>query len=376
MKYRKFGEIEFNVSALSFGCMRLPCDGNGNVIEKETIEMIQYAIDNGINYLDSAYGYHDGISEVVTGKALKHGYRNKTKIATKLPVWLVNSSDDFDKFLNEQLKRFQTENIDFYLFHALGKDSWEKVKKLDLMSKAEKALRDGKINHIGFSFHDEAGAFKKIIDEYDKWEFCQIQYNFMDIENQAGTEGLKYAHSKNIPVIIMEPLLGGRLANPPKNILEIWENYKIKRSPIHWALNWLWDHPEVTTVLSGMSSMDQLKENLIIANEANNNAFSKEDHELIEMVRAKYKALYPIPCTKCNYCMPCPSGVFIPRNMELYNDGVSHNDIKGAQMSYRMFFPDEQKANKCTACKLCEEKCPQKIEISDWMVKIHKALGE
>lgn len=376
MKYRKFGDIDFNVSALSFGCMRLPCDNSGNVIEKETINMIRYAIDNGINYFDSAYTYHEGTSEVITGKALKDGYRNKIKIATKLPIWLVNSSDDFDKLLNEQLKRLQTDNLDFYLLHALGKHPWEKVKKLDLLSKAEKAKKEGKINHIGFSFHDGTEAFKEIIDGYDKWELCQVQYNFMDIDNQAGTEGIKYAHLKNIPIVIMEPLLGGRLANPPKNISDIWKSYKIKKSPTNWALSWVLDHPEVATVLSGMSSMDQLIENLSIANEADVNSFSKEDIELINRVRAKYKAQYPIPCTGCNYCMPCPSGVFIPRNMELYNDGISHNDITGAQKNYRMFFSDELKANNCTACKLCEDKCPQKIEISGWMVKIHKALGE
>jgi uncharacterized protein len=374
MQYRKFGRSGFDVSALSFGCMRFPCDGHGNVIENEAVKMIQYAVDNGINYLDTAYVYHGGNSEVVLGKALKNGYRNKTRIATKLPVWNVEVPDDYDKLLDEQLKRLQTDNIDYYLLHALGADSWEKVKKLGLIEKSEKAVKSGKINHIGFSFHDGKDAFKKIIDGYDKWEFCQIQYNYMDTHNQAGTEGLKYAAEKNIPVIIMEPLLGGRLANPPENIMKIWNEYKIKRSPADWAFKWLWNQPEVTTVLSGMSSMKQMEENIRIADEAGK-SLSADDLELIGKIVEKYKAQYPVPCTKCGYCMPCPSGVNIPRNMEIYNDAISHDDLAGARNNYKMFFPDAEKANQCVQCKVCEEKCPQKIQISDWLVKIQKALG-
>ena len=375
MQYRNFGKSDFKVSALSFGCMRLPCDENGRVKDDESIKMIRYAIDNGVNYLDSAYVYHEGYSEVVTGKALKNGYRNKVKIATKLPMWSVETSGDFDKFLDEQLKRFETDVIDYYLFHALGNESWEKVLKLDLIDKAEKVLKAGKINHIGFSFHDHADAFKKIIDGYDKWDFCQVQYNYMDIENQAGSEGVRYASGKGIPVIVMEPLLGGRLANPPANISKIWSDYDKNKSAVYWALKWLWSQKEVTTVLSGMSDMEQLEENLKAADDAMENSMKPDELNLIEEIRSMYIAQFPISCTKCNYCMPCPSGVNIPGNMEFYNNGISHDDMPGAQFSYRKFFPDEMKANQCTQCKLCEEKCPQKIEISDWMIKIHKALG-
>ncbi len=333
MKYRKFGRLDWSASVLGFGCMRLPTnDGNpmsGNINEKETIKMIHYSIDNGINYFDTAFVYHGGMSEIVAGKALKDGYRKKIKLATKCPVWSIRKPEDFERILNEQLKKLQTENIDFYLFHGLNEWNWNIVLKHNLIEKAESAIKDGKISYLGFSFHDEYPLFKKIIDGYHGWTFCQIQYNYMDIEHQAGRKGLEYAYSKGLAVIVMEPLLGGRLSTPPKEMREIFNSYDKNSTPAEWSLRWIWNHQEVSLILSGMSKINQVEENILSADKSDINSLSEPDMKFIEKIHDKYLDRYPIPCTKCGYCMPCPSGVNIPRNFEIYNDGIAHDDMKG-----------------------------------------------
>ncbi len=383
MKYRKFGKLDFEVSALGFGTMRLPTDGSvasgdrlsNNIVESEAIRMIRYAIDQGVNYIDTAYGYHKGYSEIITGKALKDGYRNKVMLATKSPIWLIKEAEDFDRLLDEQLKKLQTDRIDFYLLHALSKDRWRNVVlKLDIMKRAEAAKQAGKIKYLGFSFHDEGDAFIEIVDGYDKWDFCQIQYNYMDIENQAGTKGLKYAASKGLGVVIMEPLLGGRLANPPKDIQAILDENGAKRSPSYWALQWLWNQPEVSVVLSGMSNMQQVEENIASAGNSGVGLFGPEDLSIIERVQRKYNERAVIPCTACSYCMPCPNNVNIPRNFELYNGSVVYEDVSGSQTTYNNFFNEANRASACVQCRICEEKCPQRIPISEWMPKVHNAL--
>jgi predicted aldo/keto reductase-like oxidoreductase len=381
MQYRRFGKTDWSASVLGFGCMRLPtADGNpmsGNIIEDEAIRMIRYGIDHGVNYVDTAYPYHSGNSEIVTGKALQNGYREKVKLATKSPVWLINQAADFDKYLNEQLTKLQTDRIDFYLLHALGKESWEhKVLKFNLLKKAEAAIEDGRIGHLGFSFHDGPDAFPIIIDGYDKWTFCQIQYNYMDTDNQAGTKGLKYAAAKGLAVVVMEPLLGGKLAKPPKTVQEVFNGFGKKRSAADWALQWIWNQPEVSLVLSGMSTMNQVEENITSANLAAINSLTTEEIQLIEEVRLKYQARAAIPCTGCSYCMPCPNGVEIPRNFGLYNDSFMHEAHKVSQALYLRFFEEGERASACIQCRICEDKCPQKIAISEWMPKVHALLGE
>jgi len=383
MKYRKFGNLDFKVSALGFGAMRLPTDGNihnsnrlsSNIVEDEAIRMIRYAIDQGVNYIDTAYPYHQGSSEIVTGKALKDGYRSKVKLATKSPVFLIKKGEDFNRYLDEQLKKLQTDYIDFYLLHALSSDRWvNTVQKLDILDYAETAKQAGKIKHLGFSFHDNFDAFIEIIDGYDGWEFCQIQYNYMDIENQAGIKGLKYAAAKGLPVIIMEPLLGGRLANPPKEVLEIIKKSGKTYSSADLAFQWLWDQKEVSVVLSGMSNMEQVKENLVSADHSGIGVLDPKDLETIELIREKYNERTIIACTKCGYCMPCPNNVDIPKNFALYNDGITYDDLKSASVKYNNFFDKNKRADACIQCRKCEEKCPQSIPISEWMVKIHKEL--
>ncbi|HOL85012.1 aldo/keto reductase [Thermoclostridium caenicola] len=386
MQYRKFGQCGFQVSALGFGTMRLPTDDkisekvgdrfSNNIIESEAISMIRYAVDHGVNYIDTAYGYHGGFSEIVTGKALKDGYREKVYLATKSPVWLVEKPEDFDRLLDEQLEKLQTDVIDCYMLHSLSGETWrDRVLKHHLIEKGEAAKKAGKIRYFGFSFHDDLTTFKEIVDHYDKWDFCQIQYNYMDIKNQAGMEGLKYAASKGLAVIIMEPLLGGRLANPPKEVLDILEASDRKGSPADWALQWLWNQPEVSVVLSGMSTMQQVKENIESANRSGIGTLSEEDLKTIAKVRACFEGRATIPCTKCRYCMPCPNNVDIPGNFELYNETVIYDDIQTPRNSYKHFFDEDTKANLCIGCRVCEEKCPQHITISEWMPKVHAALA-
>jgi predicted aldo/keto reductase-like oxidoreductase len=359
--------------------MRLPVvDGNPNgpnINEAEAVRMIRHALDRGVNYFDTAYIYHEGASETVLGKALR-GHRDHVKIATKSAVWLIEKESDFDRMLNEQLHRLQTDHIDFYLLHALDKKRWnEFVLKFKLLEKADAAIRDGRIRHLGFSFHDNYGSLPGIINGYDGWTFCQIQYNYMDTENQAGTQGLKLAAARGLAVVIMEPLLGGRLANPPASIRQVIERSSVKRSPVDWALQWLWDQPEVSVVLSGMSNLDQVKANLDSAAHARSHSFQAADLKLIANLQQKYRERSAIPCTKCNYCMPCPNGVNIPANFEIYNEAFLHEDIPGARFKYQIFIPEAARAGVCVACHDCEDHCPQKIPISDWMPKVHALLG-
>ena len=377
--FRKFGRLDWDVSVLGFGCMRLPVvDGNPNgpnINEAEAVRMIRHALDRGVNYFDTAYIYHEGASETVLGKALR-GHRDHVKIATKSAVWLIEKESDFDRMLNEQLHRLQTDHIDFYLLHALDKKRWnEFVLKFKLLEKADAAIRDGRIRHLGFSFHDNYGSLPGIINGYDGWTFCQIQYNYMDTENQAGTQGLKLAAARGLAVVIMEPLLGGRLANPPASIRQVIERSSVKRSPVDWALQWLWDQPEVSVVLSGMSNLDQVKANLDSAAHARSHSFQAADLKLIANLQQKYRERSAIPCTKCNYCMPCPNGVNIPANFEIYNEAFLHEDIPGARFKYQIFIPEAARAGVCVACHDCEDHCPQKIPISDWMPKVHALLG-
>jgi len=381
MQYRDFGSIGWKVSALGFGCMRLPTlDGKpyGSKIDQAaSAKMIRHAIDKGVNYIDTAYGYHGGKSEVLLGKTLKGEYRDKAKVATKCPVWLMKKASDFDTHLDKQLRRLQRDSVDFYLFHSMNKKAWRGyVLKLKLLKRAEAALKDGRIKHLGFSFHDDFDAFKEIVDGYSGWSMCQIQYNYMDTENQAGTKGLKYAASKGLAVVIMEPLLGGKLANPPKPIRKIYREQDQRVSPADLALQWLWDQPEVSVVLSGMSTMAQVRGNLRSANASGVGTLGAERRALVRRIKKQYRNMVPIPCTKCGYCMPCPNGLDIPRNFEEYNDAFIHRDLKNARWAYENFFEKKKRAGSCISCRKCEEKCPQKIPISDMMKKVHGVLGE
>ena len=376
MKYRRFGDLDWKASALGFGCMRFPTfDGDrSNIDEPKAIEMLHYAIDHGVNYLDTAYPYHGGNSEILVGKALKGGYRDKVRLATKLPMWAVEGTGDFERYLNEQLEKLQVEHIDFYLFHGLRESRWAKVEEFDLLAEAEDALADGRIGHLGFSFHDDYEMFKEIVDSFD-WTFCQIQHNFMDIDYQAGRKGLRYAASEGMAVVIMEPLLGGRLANPPDPVQAIWDEADADRSAVEWALQWLWNQPEVSVVLSGMSTLEHVKENVASADRSGAGALTEEELALFDRVREQYEELSPIPCTDCGYCMPCPTGLDIPKNFSIYNEGIMYDMLERARDRYENL-SEGQRANHCIDCGGCQEQCPQDIPISEWMAVVHRTLGE
>jgi uncharacterized protein len=378
MHYRKFGSLDWKVSPLGFGAMRLPLEDSDDstaIDEERATRMVRYAIDHGVNYVDTAYPYHGGESERFVGRALQDGYREKVHLATKLPMWELEEDGDADRLLNEQLEKLQTDHIDFYLFHALNKDHWTKVEEFDLLTWAEAAKADGRIRYIGFSFHDDLDMFKKIVDAYDDWDFCQIQYNYMDIHNQAGTEGLKYAASKGMAVVVMEPLLGGRLVDPPEPVQAIWDTAPTVQTPVERALRWLWDQPEVSVVLSGMSTMDHVIENVAHASQYAAGNMTDEDQALIEQAREKYNELCPIPCTKCEYCLPCAVELNIPRLFSMLNQGVMYNRLDEVRARY-MRMDAEKRAEACIACHECEEKCPQSIPIADWMVHLDEILAQ
>lgn len=376
MKYRKFGSLDFDCSVLGFGAMRLPIKGETTEIDyPEATRILRYAIDNGVNYVDTGYPYHGGESERFLGEALKEGYREKVKLATKLPVGRVENADDPDKIFKDQLEKLQTDHLDMYLLHGLGKDRWNTVEKFDILSWAEGLKKAGKIKHFGFSFHDDYDTFEKIITGYDKWEFVQIQYNYVNEEHQAGTKGLKLAASLGIPVIVMEPILGGNLADPPDAIRQLLDSAETKRTPVEWALQWLWSKPEVTMILSGMSTIEQVEQNLASADNSAAGLLTDKENSLLRDVKVTFDQLRPIPCTACDYCMPCPSDVKIPWNLNLYNRAYMYNTIELQKKQY--FRADEaDRASGCISCLECEEKCPQDIKISEWMSCISSEFAE
>ncbi len=377
MQYRQFGKLDCEVSALGYGVMRMPIldKDSSKIDEPEATRILRYAIDQGVNYVDTAYVYHAGSSEPFLGRALQDGYRERVHLATKVPSALVERSEDFDRYLNEQLQRLQTDHIDFYLLHAMNKKYWAKLSELGVLDWMVKAKASGRIRYMGFSFHDTVDTFKGIVDASDAWDFCQIQYNYMDIERQAGTEGLKYAAAKGLPVVIMEPLLGGRLVEPPEAVQAVFDSAPVKRSPADWALQWLWDQPEIAVVLSGMSTMQQVEENLRSADGSKIGSLTAEDQKVIVQVREKYQALCPIPCTRCEYCLPCPNELNIPQILSQFNSGKMYNKPDIARAMYKMFNPEGKRAEDCIACRDCESRCPQQIPISEWMVHVHEVLA-
>lgn len=363
------------VSQLGFGCMRFPTfEGDSASIDKYLSEtMIHYAIDHGVNYIDTAYPYHQGNSEAFLGEALKNGYREKVYLATKMPSWLIEEYEDFEKYLDEQLKNLQTQCIDFYLLHALSKKRFDNLVELDVFKFLEEAREKGKIKYIGFSFHDELDVFKEIVDFYD-WDFCQIQLNYMDRKYQAGLEGLKYASDKDISVIIMEPIKGGKLSKASNEIQSIWNEWEEDRSPSEWALKWLYNLPEVSTVLSGMSTIEHVIENVKTAASSSPNSLSKEELSLIDSVTAIYEKNIKVGCTACEYCLPCPQDVSIPDIFELYNNIYVYGTEEESKKSYEKMIELEQDVSKCIECGACESVCPQFLEITNFLKDADKVL--
>lgn len=358
MKYRVNPKNNDELSILGFGCMRFSKD------ESEVEKQIIYAIENGVNYFDTAYAYPN--SEVILGRVLAKGYRDKVKIATKLPPYMIKKYEDLDKIFYEELRRLQTDRIDYYFMHMLTDiNMWGRLVNLGIVSWIEEKKQKGEIKNIGFSYHGGREDFKKLVDSYD-WEFCMIQFNYFDENNQAGKSGLEYASEKGLPVMVMEPLRGGKLVtNLPKEVYTIWDNAYIKRTPAEWAFRWIWNHSEVTVVLSGMNSQEMVEENIRVAGSSEPNTFTEKDYKLFDEVRKLLDEKIKIPCTACNYCMPCPFGVDIPTCFSTYNDREIEGKFAaiGKYIMQTSLKTEASNASLCTQCGACEVHCPQKIAI-------------
>ncbi|MDD4836636.1 MAG: aldo/keto reductase [Dethiosulfovibrio sp.] len=363
MKYRVMPGTGEELSALGFGCMRLPVREDGTVDSAEATRIIRAGIDGGINYVDTAWPYHGGDGELFVAEALRGGYRKKVKLATKLPCWLTESHDDFDGFLGKQLDRLETDHIDYYLLHALNQGRWDHVTALNVFSFLDRAKRSGKVKNVGFSFHDGPDLFSTVLGAYD-WDFCQIQYNFIDQNYQAGRTGLKEAYDRGIGVIVMEPLRGGALVQSvPDGVKELLGRETPGRSPAEWGLRWIWDQKEVSVVLSGMSSMDQVEQNLLAAENGQPDNLTDRERETMDKVARIYMDRMAVNCTGCRYCMPCPAGVKIPECFAQFNKVTMLDDLAGAKQFYTAFTKDGGKASQCVECGKCEAACPQNIPI-------------
>jgi len=386
MQYRTFGKDNRKVSVLGFGCMRLPTDNgkqDGKVDEKEAERIIRYGIDRGINYVDTAKVYHNGQCESILGRVLQNGYREKVAIATKLPTWEIGSIKDADRIFDEQRKDLKTDKIDVYLIHSVQRIFRDILMNHRLADWAWKKKEAGEVDYIGFSFHDDYAFFKELVDSFDCWDMCQVQYNYVGETVQAGTQGLEYAAQKGLSMVIMEPLLGGILATPAGKMGQLFANKGKQFNPVDLALRWLWNRSDVSVVLSGMSSFEQVKQNLEIAERGTVGNLTTEEQEFIGTLQKAYDESQPIKCTKCGYCTPdCPAGVAIPYNFEVYNNyavslalgGGKSKDTPLFKILYSVMVP-EQKADQCTECGNCELLCPQKLPIRELLAKTHKTLG-
>ena len=375
MQYRTFKKLDREVSLLGMGAMRLPETEDGQINEPEAIDIIRSAIDAGINYVDTAFGYHNGKSEGLVGKALRDGYREKVLLADKMPIWLAKDEEHMKEMFQTQLERLDTDYIDMYLVHSVNKPNWKRIKKLNLMPFLEEMKAAGKIKHIGFSFHDSYELFEEVLDSYP-WEFCQIQLNYMDKDIQAGVKGLKLASEKGLGVIIMEPLKGGKLTTGiPPTVQELWNNAPVKRTPAEWGFKWLANMPEVTLILSGMSSREQLQQNIATVSAADLNVLSDEERELIDKVSDEYNRLIKYSCTGCEYCLPCPQKLKIPDLIDTLNEWNIYGQNPATKMEYIEWVPEGRHASDCISCKACEKKCPQGLPIAQIMKETSEIFG-
>ena len=383
MLYNTLGKTNLKVSRLGFGCMRLPTKTNNADIDKvESFKMLEYGIENGINLIDTAFPYHskeldgNGESEKVVGEFLsQNSLRQDIILQTKSPSWLMESSDDFNYYLDLQLEKLKTDYIDIYLLHSLTVPDWNKVNSLNVLDFLDDALSSGKIKHVGFSSHIEVDYLIEIIDAYPKWEMVLTQMNYLDEYYQSGIMGLDYLKQENIGSMIMEPLRGGRLVqNIPEKIQKLWDMAETKRTPVEWALQYLWNRDDVDCVLSGMTSLNQVKENIEIASKLD--VISENDQELIREVARTYKTFLGNKCTRCGYCMPCPHGVDIINCLTEYNIAHMMGNPKASAMQYFSLIDDDARADSCIDCKECIPFCTQMLDIPHELEKVHKYFGD
>ena len=370
MKYRTMGKLGIRTSAFGLGCMRFngPASGDSIIDEQKAISLIRQAIDGGVTYIDTAYVYLDKTSETVLGKALQDGYRDKVTIATKMPLNAVHDRASMEALLEEELRKLQTDHIDFYLMHGIDKEDWEGFKAIGAPAFFDDMKKAGKIRYKCFSFHAPYEEFEYILNDWD-WDMCQIQYNFMDVENQAGTKGLQLAGSKGIPVVIMEGLLGGRLSKAPENVQALYDAFPVQRTPVEWAFRWLCDHPEVSVVLSGCNEPEQIEENLRIFDTVEPGIMSDEERKLMDDVRAAYLSRTKIGCTGCRYCMPCPNGVNIPGVFSVWNNQSLYGIDPAKDWRMQRILKENAGSDQCVGCGACEAACPQHLDVIEQLQK-------
>ena len=382
MIYNTLGKTNLKVSRLGFGCMRLPTkNSNDEIDEIEASKMLEYGIEHGINIIDTAYPYHakgldgEGNSEAFIGKFLsENSYRDDIILQTKSPSWLMEESNDFDFYLNKQLEKLQSDYIDIYLLHSLTVSDWEKVKNLNVLDFLDDSLSSGKIRHVGFSSHIEVDYLIEILDEYPKWEVVLTQMNYLDEYYQSGVMGLNYLKQVNVGSMIMEPLRGGRLVeNIPNDIMNLWKQSEVQRTPVEWAFQYLWNRDDVDCVLSGMSNFNQVVENVKIA--SNNDLISENDHELIREVARTYRTHLGNDCTRCGYCMPCPHGVDIINCLTEYNIAHMMGNPKASAMQYFSLIDEDSRADSCINCEECIPFCTQMLNIPQELQKVYEFFG-
>lgn len=371
MEYRKMEKLGIAPSVLGFGCMRMPKKEDGTIDEKEAERMIDHAIAQGVTYIDTAYPYHDGESEPFVGKVLKKYPRESFYLATKMPIWQLKTKEDVVRIFNEQLQRLQVEYVDFYLLHALDAKKWQTVLDLDILDFVDEMKKAGKIKYIGFSFHDEYETFEKILT-YRDWDFCQIQYNYMDRDIQAGDRGYALTEKLGVPLVIMEPIKGGSLARLPEDIDAIFKQENPSVSTSSWALRWVASHPNVKVILSGMSTFEQLEDNLKTFQEKEN-GLSEAEMVIVDQVTKAIQARMKNGCTGCAYCMPCPFGINIPKNFAIWNHEAMYGDTQKARRDYAAL--NEAQAGLCKKCGKCEKVCPQSLPIREDLMKVAEELG-
>lgn len=338
--------------------------------------MLRYAIDHGVNFLDLGCPYemswHERRTRLI-GQALEDGYRRRIRVAANLPSFLTSSSFDLARYIAQHLEWLGTDKLDFFLLGGLNRETWPRLRETDIISQVEKAIASGRIDKLGFSFHDHFQALRTILTDYDNWTFCQFQYSYMDIDHHPGVSGVKYAASKGLAVVATQPFLGGRLVKkPPESVARVWAGATKKRSLVEWGLIWVWNHPEISTLVSDMSTLEQVKENIALAEIAQPNSLSVAEEVLISRVRDAYRSLRPINCTACRGCMPCPQGIDVPRIFELYNDAIMYDDVKTAQSIY---LREQHRIEDCTECGLCVDACGRRINILDWLRAAQKLFG-
>ena len=373
MEKRKMEKLGIETSLLGFGCMRFPVLENGDINEPEAERMLDKAIADGVNYIDTAYPYHEGKSEIVTGKVLKKYDRDSFYLATKLPLWQVNSLEDVDRIFGEQLTKLQTDYVDFYLMHAINKERWDAMRKLGVVERLEQIKAEGRIRYLGFSFHDSYEVFEEIINARE-WDFCQIQLNYMDVDEQAGLKGYELAASKNVPVIVMEPVKGGSLAAFADDIMEKFHAADAQASAASFALRWVGSLPGVKVILSGMSTMEQVEDNLKTFGCFR--PLSEEEQRMMKEVRDTLKSRVQNGCTACRYCMPCPAGVDIPGCFGVWNTYHMYQNYNMVKRRWENELGEQKQAKNCVKCGKCEQACPQKLSIRKDLERVQADLDK